>query len=221
MPHPQKFTVPTPNNCHLIVFAKAPVPGTVKTRLTPALDEETAALLHVSLVERTLHTARESGIATIELCCAPDTRHRFFADCAEDFGASLTPQGAGDLGDRMLAAFERALKTHRAAIIVGADCPALTGRHITDAAAMLATHDAVLTPAEDGGYVLIGVTRADSRMFEKVEWGGDQVLARQRQNFSTLGYRWHEMPTLWDVDRPEDLPRVKALKPPLDFFWPA
>jgi rSAM/selenodomain-associated transferase 1 len=160
-------------------------------------------------------------LATIELCCAPDTRHGFFADCVEDFGASLTPQGEGHLGDRMLDALTRALKTHRAAIIVGADCPALTGRHIAEAAAMLAAHDAVLTPAEDGGYVLIGVTRADPRLFEDIEWGGDQVLARQRQNFSELGFRCHEMPTLWDVDRPEDLPRLKTLKPPLDFFWPA
>ncbi len=204
-----------------MVFAKAPVPGTVKTRLTPALDEEMAALLHVALVERTLNTARESGVATIELCCAPDTQHSFFSTCAEDFGASLMPQGEGHLGDRMLAAFARALKIHRAAIIVGADCPALTGRHIAEAAAMLATHDAVLTPAEDGGYVLIGLTRTDPRMFEDIEWGGDQVLARQRQNFSALGYRCHKMPMLWDVDRPEDLPRLKALKPPLEFFWPA
>lgn len=217
----QKFTVPTTNNCHLIVFAKAPVPGTVKTRLAPALNQEMAALLHVALVERTLNTARDSGVASMELCCAPDTRHSFFSTCAEDFGASLSPQGEGNLGDRMLAALARALKTHRAAIIVGADCPALTGQHIAEAATMLATHDAVLTPADDGGYVLIGATRTDPRMFEDIEWGGDHVLARQRQNFSVLGYRWHEMPTLWDVDRPEDLLRLKALKPPLDFFWPA
>ena len=213
--------MPTTNNCRLIVFAKAPVPGTVKTRLAPALHAEAAAMLHAALVERTLHTARESGIESIELCCAPDTQHSFFATCAEDFEVPLTPQGEGDLGARILRAFQRAMTTHRAAIIVGADCPALTGTHIAMAAQSLATHDAVLTPAEDGGYVLIGATRTDPRMFENVEWGTAQVLLRQRECFTALGFRCHDMSTLWDVDRPEDLPRLRSLKPPLDFFWPA
>ena len=57
-------------------------------------------------------------------------------------------------------------------------------------------------------------------MFNNIDWGSDTVLASQRRNFGALGFKVHDMPTLWDVDRPEDLPRLKALKPPLEFFWP-
>ncbi len=206
------------DNCCLIVFAKAPIPGQVKTRLE--LDGEMAALLHSALVERTLDTAQRSGIAEIELCCAPDTTHSFFDACAEDFDVALSEQGEGTLGDRMLLALQDALEDHAAAIVIGSDCPALTGKHLTEAAAALSTHDAVLTPAEDGGYVLIGATRTDPGMFDGVEWSSGRVLEQQRRNFTALGFQWHEMPTLWDVDRPEDLVRLKALKPPLEFFWP-
>ncbi|MBL8522140.1 MAG: TIGR04282 family arsenosugar biosynthesis glycosyltransferase [Betaproteobacteria bacterium] len=208
------------NDVVLIVFAKAPVPGEVKTRLSPALDAETAALLHAALVERALVIARNSGIEQVELCCAPDSSHTFFETCAEDFDIDLTGQGDGDLGQRMLRALQRGIAEHGAAIIIGADCPALTGKHIAEAARALDKHDAVLTPAEDGGYVLIGASRTDAAMFNDIDWGSDTVLASQRRNFNQLGFKVHEMPVLWDVDRPEDLPRLKALKPPLEFFWP-
>lgn len=208
----------TKDNCCLIVFAKAPIPGQVKTRLE--LDGEMAAMLHSALVERTLDVAQRSGIAEIELCCAPDTTHSFFEACADDFDVVLTDQGEGNLGDRMLHALQRALEDYAAAIVVGSDCPALTGKHLAEAMAALNVHDAVLTPAEDGGYVLVGATRTDPAMFNAVDWSSGHVLEQQRRNFTALGFHWHEMATLWDVDRPEDLPRLKALKPPLEFFWP-
>lgn len=194
--------------------------GQVKTRLSPALDAENAALLHMALVERALTTAQQSSLAEVELCCAPDVSHGFFQNCAEDFAVTLTGQGEGDLGTRMLRTLERALQSHGAALVIGADCPALTGAHLAEAAQALAGHDVVLTPAEDGGYVLIGARRTDARLFAGIEWGSGQVLAQQRNNLAGLGWSWHEMPTLWDVDRPADLLRLKALKPPLEFFWP-
>ena len=209
------------SKCCLIIYAKAPVPGQVKTRLAPALDGEAAALLHAALVERALKTAQRSGMARVEVCCAPGTGDSFFQACADDFDVALTEQGEGDLGARMLRTLRRALADHDAAIIIGADCPALTGKHLAAAATALNGHDVVLTPAEDGGYVLIGARRTDARLFESIGWGSAEVLAQQRRNLTALGWSWHEMPVLWDVDRPEDLPRLKALKPPLEFFWPA
>ncbi len=209
------------SKCRIIVYAKAPVPGQVKTRLTPALGAEAAALLHAALVERALAIARDSGLVHGELCCAPDTAHGFFQTCAEDFGVLLAAQGEGDLGGRMLGTLTRALQSHDAAIIIGADCPALTGRHVAKAARALADHDVVLTPADDGGYVLIGARRVDGAMFDGVDWGTHKVLEQQRRQLRARGLSWHEMETLWDVDRPEDLPRLRALKPALEFFWPA
>ena len=210
----------TESSCCLIIYAKAPVPGQVKTRLMPALDGETAALLHTALVERALVTARQSGLAPVELCCAPHSRHSFFQACADDFEVVLTEQGDGNLGERMRRTLQAALGDHDAAIIIGADCPALTGKHVARAARALAEHDVVLTPADDGGYVLIGARRVEAAMFDGIDWGTHQVLEQQRGQLRAAGLSWHEMEMLWDVDRPEDLPRLRALRPALEFFWP-
>ena len=209
------------NSFVVIVFAKAPVPGEVKTRLLPALDAEHAAMLHAALTERALMTALDSNADAIELCCAPDDSHSFFQSCAEDFEIDLSLQGEGDLGERMLRVLDRALDEYAQAIIIGADCPALSAKHINAAAAALTDRDIVLTPAEDGGYALIGARRTHAKMFAAIDWGTDVVLAQQRHNLAACALSWHEMETLWDVDRPDDLPRLQALRPPLEFFWPS
>jgi uncharacterized protein len=208
------------NNFVVIVFAKAPIPGQAKTRLIPALGAEQAALLHAALAERAIMTAQKSGAEDVELCCTPNSEEAFFQYCAEDFDVSLTDQGDGDLGERMLRAFDSALEHIERVIIIGADCPALTAKHIQNAAKALDNADVVLMPAEDGGYVLIGATHTHAKMFDGITWGTSSVLAEQRRNLDACGLTFIETDTLWDVDRPEDLPRVKSLKPPLEFFWP-
>ncbi len=205
----------------ILVFAKAPVPGDVKTRMIPALGEQGAALLHAALTERVLDTACATGL-DVTLYAAPDCGHAFFADCEEDFDVGLAPQLAdADLGARMLAALNESLQDYDRAILIGADCPALTAKHLLAAIKQLEQNDVVLTPAEDGGYVLIGATQTHSDMFANISWGGADVLANQRKALQAAGLGWQEMETLWDVDRPEDLPRLRALKPSFEFFWPA
>ncbi len=205
----------------ILVFAKAPEPGQVKTRLIPTMGAEGAALLHAALTERVLTTACATGFP-VQLCVAPDCDHAFFQSCAEDFEVTLAPQLAvDDLGARMLHALNSALKSHKRALLIGADCPSLAAKHLKEAARQLESHDVVLTPAEDGGYVLIGARRTDSAMFRDIVWSRADVLARQRTALSAAGLGWHEMETLWDVDRVEDLAKLKTLKPPFEFFWPA
>jgi rSAM/selenodomain-associated transferase 1 len=193
----------------ILVFAKAPVPGEVKTRLIPALGAAGAAALHERLTDGALATAAAAGVGPVELCCAPDTSHPALAALARTHGATLAEQGAGDLGGRMHAAFRRALAGAPAAIVIGCDCPALTAQHLRAAAAALARGaDAVLAPAEDGGYVLIGLARAEPSLFAGIAWGGPDVLERTRARLAALAWRWQELETLWDVDRPEDLARL-------------
>ena len=204
----------------ILIFAKAPVPGEVKTRLIPALGEQGAAMLHTALVERTITTAQATRLDVV-LCCAPDATHNFFTDCAEDFDIVLAEQSDdANLGARMLGSLNEALLTWRRVLLIGADCPALDKRHLLEAAEKLATHDVVLTPADDGGYVLIGASQTRPTMFAGIDWGTDRVLAQQHAALNHAGLTAHNLPMLWDVDRPDDLARLKTLKPPLEFFWP-
>jgi rSAM/selenodomain-associated transferase 1 len=198
----------------IIVFARAPVAGAAKTRLIPALGAAGAAALHERLVARTLATAVAAGIGPVELCCTPDASHAALVAVARAHGATLADQGPGDLGERMLAAFRRTLAGAPAAILIGSDCPALEPAHLRRAAASLAGGaDAVLAPAEDGGYVLIALKRAPASLFERIRWGEPTVMAETRERLAALGMRWEELETLWDVDRPEDLARLRDALP--------
>jgi rSAM/selenodomain-associated transferase 1 len=191
----------------VIVFAKAPRPGAVKTRLIPALGAAGAARLHERLVDRTLAVAAASGVGPVELC-GDFTDDPILAACAAAHGATLAEQGAGDLGARMQRAFARTLARAPGAILVGSDCPVLTPVHLRDAGQALAGGDAAIGPAEDGGYVLIGLARVHPSLFEGIAWGGPKVLAQTRARIAALGWRAAELDPLWDVDRPEDLVRL-------------
>jgi uncharacterized protein len=208
-----------PGNAVILIFAKAPVPGQVKTRLSKTYTPEAAAMLHAALTERALETAVSSGVDVV-LFAAPDASHPYFATCGEDFGVAIEEQlRDGDLGERMLDAMDRMLRGHDCVIIIGADCPALTTQHFYKVLAAFEVEqpDVVLMPAEDGGYVLIAAKRTHAAMFADIAWGTDSVLARQRVALQAAGLKWVELETLWDVDRPADLARLAALRPPLDF----
>jgi len=189
----------------ILVFAKAPVPGEVKTRLVPALGARAAAELHARLARRTIDMAVAAQVAPVEIWCSPDDAHPFFR--ALELPRRI--QRGRDLGERMANALREALGECRFAILIGTDCPPMTGDYLREAAARLASgDDAVLGPAEDGGYVLIGLRRPKARLFESMPWGTAQVLAATRARLAELGLRWHELPPLWDVDRAEDLARL-------------
>ena len=190
----------------LIVFARAPEAGRVKTRLIPLLGEKAAARLHARLVERALRTARAAGFSQVELYCSPGIKNEFFKKMQMQFDVRLRPQGHGDLGERMY----RALRRHPGAVLIGSDCPALRPADLRAAArALRGGADAVLAPAEDGGYALIGARRAARTLFDGVDWGSARVLAQTQRRLRRLGWRWTELRTVWDVDRPEDVLRLR------------
>lgn len=193
----------------IAVFARAPIPGQAKTRLVPLLGEEAAARLQGELVRRALGTALAAGMGRVELWCAPDASHPFFACCARDFGVSLHAQRGADLGERMAEAFAAALGDNAILVLIGSDCPALTPRALRGAAAALRSHDAVIAPAEDGGYVLVGLSRADPGIFRGMAWGGPRVMAETRVRLARAGATCKELETLWDIDRPEDYERLQ------------
>jgi len=207
--------------CALGIFAKAPQPGLVKTRLIPTLGAETAAALHARLVARTLATAQAARAGDVELWCSPHEQHPFFRSLFERSGCSMRRQCEGDLGERMADAANRMLGRASFAIIVGADCPALTAHDLRIARDGLADGcDAVLGPAEDGGYYLIGLRRPLPAIFDGIDWGSERVLEQTRQALRSLGLRWRELALRWDVDRPPDLDRLRR-DPALQALLPA
>ncbi len=188
------------------VFAKAPVPGEVKTRLAAVLGADAAASLHAGLVRHALSTALHARLGPISLWCLPDASHSFFARCAGEFGVRLEAQEGADLGERMGRAFER---SPAPLLVIGADCPALTPAHLAASASALREADAVFVPAEDGGYVLVGLARPVRGFFDDIPWGSAGVMARTRERLERAGLRWVELDTLWDVDRPDDYARLQ------------
>ncbi len=186
------------------------MPGRVKTRLVPLLGPEGAARLHAKLVERALATAVAAGSGAVELHAAPHARHRFFRRQARQHRARLRAQARRGLGERMRAALARALRESEAAVLIGADCPVLRPADLRRAVRLLHSGaDAVFAPTEDGGYALIGLRRVSPRLFSAIEWGSATVMAETRKRLRALGWRWRELRTVWDVDRPEDYARLE------------
>jgi hypothetical protein len=184
----------------IVIFAKAPVPGRVKTRLIPALGAEGAAKLAAEMLEHTVAEALASGLE-VELCGAPDP--------ATWYGGArvhLTTQGEGDLGQRLHRAAERVLATQNI-LLIGADCPALNAPHLCAAADALERHDAVIHPAEDGGYVLLGLRRFDASLFEGIAWSTNTVAEETLARIDALGWSIDIRETLADIDEPSDLHR--------------
>jgi rSAM/selenodomain-associated transferase 1 len=190
------------------VLAKAPIPGFAKTRLIPALGEAGAATLQARLTERAVTAAIAAGIGPVTLWAAPDARHLTFVEAAARLGVGLACQAEGDLGARMLAALAAA---NGPALVIGTDCPLLAAGHLRDAADVLRKGtDVAVIPAEDGGYALIGMRSPHPALFADMRWSNAGVMSETRRRLTQLGLTWHEPATLWDVDVPEDLARLRA-----------
>lgn len=194
----------------ILIFAKAPCPGWVKTRLIPPLTPQEAADLHGLLLTGMAARLADADLAPIDLWCAPDTEDDLFRALARDHGLSLQAQQGADLGERMGNAVAYALRHGDSVVMVGTDCPPLDGAYVSAALAALGDSDAVLGPAEDGGYVLLGLRRMAPKLFTNMPWGTQRVAAMTRERLRSLGWSWTELPVLWDLDRPEDLNRYSA-----------
>ena len=193
----------------IIVFAKAPIPGQVKTRLIPVMGPKAAAALHEKLVLRTLTTAVKANLGQIDLWCSPSVKHPFFIRCSREFKVKLYKQPEGDLGKRMGSALKKTLEKASHAILIGTDVPGLTSTDLKKAAIILKRGAKIaIGPAEDGGYVLIGMSHYSPELFTEISWGTGFVMEETRKRLHRLGWRWRELRKFWDVDRPEDMERL-------------
>lgn len=196
----------------IAILAKAPISGLAKTRLIPHLGADGAAALQRWLLRRTLATAFAADLGPVTLWCTPETDHPDFAACQALGPVRLCRQPEVDLGGRMHAAVAES-SSAAGTLVIGTDCPALTPDMLREAAHTLREREAVVVPAEDGGYVLIGLRQPALGVFQSVDWSTDKVMAQTRQRLQEARLTWLELAPLWDVDRLEDVERLIRVFP--------
>jgi len=197
------------SGCEIAVFAKASVAGRTKTRLIPLLGAAGAARLHCALLQQALETALEADIGRVVLWCTADDPT--LSDLATTLRVPIRRQCAGDLGQRMSHTFAEMLAQVASVILVGSDCPVRSALDFQEAGRHLASGcEAVLGPTEDGGYHLIALRSVQPALFSEIDWSTRAVIAQTRRRMRALDLRWHELAIRWDVDRPEDLARLRG-----------
>jgi len=196
----------------IIIFAREPVYGQVKTRLIPSLGKQGATELYKRFLDYAIsqHTISHRrfnslNLAPVQLCITPESRDSYFY---ETYGSGIftcSRQEGDDLGGRMSNALEVALKSYSKAILIGTDCPFLSPDDLQQAVTALDSHDAVFSPASDGGYVLIGVKKLVTALFDNIDWGTERVMAQTREYMKANKLSWQELAEKNDIDIKEDL----------------
>lgn len=190
--------------CRIILFARGPVVGRVKSRLARRLGRRAACFWYRRLLETTLGNALATGFP-VELWATPHRNHPWLRGLCRRHGVALHLQPTGDLGQRMLQALNRPGRV----LLIGADCPALPASVMCQAAAAPLEHDDLLVvPAEDGGYVLVAAEQAPRRAFCRIPWGTPLVLRHTRRQMARGRGRLQELGRSWDVDQAADLHRL-------------
>ena len=202
-----------------VVLAKAPIPGSVKTRLIPALGAEGAAALAVAMLRRTVAIAIEADLGPVELCVAPSRGLAIWQELALPPQLEWSEQGEGDLGARMARAARRSLESGEPVLLIGTDCPGLGTAQLRTAATQLRHHDAALLPTRDGGYALLGLRRFHSAPFEAMPWSTSLVFPETCRRLTAIGWSWQGQRQLADIDVPEDLAHLDGELRDLAMQW--
>ena len=188
----------------LILFAKAPVLGQVKSRIAQKTGEQKALLIYEQLLHHVL--SQFQNAKDFQVCCYSDQpRHAFF-DRYKAPGVDFFQQQGEDLGQRMFNALTNEMGNATSVVLIGSDCPAINQALVLKAFQKLASgYQVVIAPAEDGGYVLIGFTgRVYQQIFENINWGTDKVFAETRQKIDQVGLKLCQLETLADIDTYDD-----------------
>ncbi len=197
----------------ILVFAKAPVEGSVNTRLIPDIGVQAATKLQHDLIHQRLQILTQKNICSVVLMCAPDTLHECFLHCQQQYPITVKQQTGADLGVRMLNAAVEALEQYKYCIIIGTDAPTLDVDAIKQAIEKLKTGlSVVFVPAEDGGYVLVGLQQAYNFLFQRISWGSAEVMQQSRELLMANHIAFAELDTCWDIDRIDDYQRYLDLR---------
>lgn len=202
---PEPFLYP---QGRLVVFARQPVAGRVKTRLALGIGEQAACMAYQHLLTGTLETAVGSRLCPVELWLDATPEPDWLAETLARYPLCVRLQSGRGLGERMAHAFSETLQQTKFCILIGTDCPVLDTGYLQGACdALSAGTDIVIGPAEDGGYVLIGLRDHRPALFASIPWSTGQVMQATRRVISQRRWRHQELPELWDVDHPADWTR--------------
>ncbi|HJN52877.1 MAG: TIGR04282 family arsenosugar biosynthesis glycosyltransferase [Pseudomonadales bacterium] len=199
-------------DARILLFCRTPQPGKVKTRLIPALGSEAASQLYTRLLRHAVQTVLDAHLCPLEIWVTPDAKHPFFSEWAELDSVELFVQSGADLGMRMYNATMDARMRAQSVVLIGGDCPLMSAGYLESALTKLQRgYDAVVGPAEDGGYVLLGLRQCHLTLFEQINWGAETVCEETCRRLDDLHWRWSLLEELWDIDRPEDLDRLAGV----------
>lgn len=196
----------------IVVFARNPIAGQVKTRLLAVLSPEGAARLYEAFLRDTCCGIAEVSVRArvpVYLACSPSCRADFFEDLAGTFGFERFDQAAGDLGVRMAEASRFALGIHEKVVLVGSDTPDLPFERLIDAFESLTRTEVVFGPSRDGGYYCLGMNRLIEPLFQDIQWSTPGVLSQSRLRLEAAGVGYSLLDPWEDVDDPASLERLR------------
>jgi rSAM/selenodomain-associated transferase 1 len=189
-----------------VVLTKAPFPGLVKTRLIAELGEQGACDVYEQLLERLCGSLSDIASSQVALWIAGNADHKAFQSWS-GLATFYTQAETGDLGERMALAVQSSLARGFIPVLIGVDVPDLDEAYLTNCLRKLQNHDLVISPAEDGGYGLLGMKQFYPALFVNKHWGTDSVFAMTKGDIDKLGIEAVYLPEVWDVDEPADVQR--------------
>lgn len=192
----------------LLMFAKYPEPGKVKTRLAKSIGNEQAALVQKKFIQEIVaeHNTNNSAGYDFMICYAPILAKSPFSKLFPS--VAFSPQSAGDLGDRLFNAFTHRLKEYDKMVVIGADLPDLTQTDINEAFNALENNDVVFGPTDDGGYYLVALKQAHP-IFDNIEWSTEVVLQQSLQLVEKKGLKYHLLRKRQDIDTIKEFEPIK------------
>jgi len=202
-------------DAELILFAKTPLAGQVKTRLIPGLGEHGAAQLAAALIEESVRRSLEFWPGPVSLQAWPDVHHECLEGLRRRHGIPISRQVEGGLGAKMYAALNEAYERGAAAAVLGCDVPHCPAQTYRTAHAFLAQGRSIIGPSTDGGYYLIGVNPPNRRCFERIEWGGSKVFDTTLKRAAAADIHLIVLQQLNDIDTMADLEALRTTHPEL------
>lgn len=202
----------------LIVFAKHPVPGKVKTRLARHCGDTVAADIAIVLLTETIKLASNAWPGPRKLYCWPDTESGLFKQLARDYDFELVAQCPGPLGDKMFSALANESKQHGSAAVMGADVPHCPQEVLSQGFELMSDNKSVIGPASDGGYYFLGLQKPDKEIFSDIDWGSEEVFVETIKRADVLGIKFKKLTVLQDIDNWQDLVAASENLPGLKKF---